>query len=66
MPRTEIQGEQIEQETITGDQLKDTGVVPGTYTNAQVTTDADGRITSISNGTGTNVSLVIALIIALG
>jgi len=56
----------MEQETITGTQLQDTGVTPGTYTNPQTTVDADGRITNIQNGTGTNINIVIALIIALG
>ena len=66
MPRTQIQGEQLEEESVGGDQLLDTGVVPGTYNNPDVTVDADGRITSIQNGSGGNTNLIIALIIALG
>ena len=51
MGRTQIFGDQIQDETITGDDLQNTGVVPGTYTRATVTVDEDGRITNISSNT---------------
>ena len=40
------------QQKIQSVQLSDSGVVPGPYTSADVTVDAAGRITAISNGIG--------------
>lgn len=38
--------------------LTDTGVVPGTYSPAEITVGADGRITSATNATVPDVSIV--------